>query len=206
MNNENGTRCTTVLLADARVLEDKTVFSRFLPTVNAERQRNIARRRLDEEKVLALAGGLLLDMLLERWGIQSQIEHDAYGKPRVRNHPEVYVSLTHSYPYAAAVIADHPCGIDVENRGRDLEPIVRRFFTSEEQAYARGDPARSTDIWCRKECCIKYDRPRDVRYIDTFAIPQDYCYRSFPLEGFSFEVLAPKGACAFGVVTFDERE
>ena len=190
-------------MADARSLLDKAVFSRLLPTVNAERQRDIAGKRFDEEKVLSLAGGLLLDMLLDRWNIPAEIEHDKQGKPRVRDHPEVYVSLTHSYPYAAAVISDRPCGIDLENRDRNLEAIARRYFTEGEKAYAGGAPARATDIWCRKECCIKYDKPRDVRLIDTFAIPKDYCYRSFPVEGFSLEVLAPRGACGFYEVTFE---
>ena len=60
MNNEKQRRCTTILLADARGLEDQAAFSHFLPTVNTERQRDIGCKRFDEEKVLSLAGGLLL--------------------------------------------------------------------------------------------------------------------------------------------------
>ena len=118
-------------MADARGLEDQAAFSHFLPTVNTERQRDIGCKRFDEEKVLSLAGGLLLDMLLDCWNIPAQIEHGRGGKPRVRNHPEVYVSLTHSYPYAAAVISDRPCGIDLERRDRELEAVARMYFTQD---------------------------------------------------------------------------
>ena len=189
-------------MADARGLEDQAAFSHFLPTVTTERQRDFGCKRFDAEKGLSRAGGLLVDMLLDCWNIPAQIEHGRGGKPRVRNHPEVYVSLTHSYPYAAAVISDRPCGIDLERRDRELEAVARRYFTQDEKAYSGGDRARTTDIWCRKECCIKYDKPRDVRFIDTFAIPEDYCYHSFPIEGFSFEVLAPRGDYMFHEVIF----
>ena len=86
MNNEKQRRCTTILLADARGLEDQAAFSHFLPTVNTERQRDIGCKRFDEEKVLSLAGGLLLDMLLDCWNIPAQIEHGRGGKPYLHPH------------------------------------------------------------------------------------------------------------------------
>lgn len=204
MNKANDQRCTTVLLADARCLEDKAVFSHFFLTVNAERQRDIVSRRFDKDKVLSLAGGLLLDMLLKRWDITAQIEHDSRGKPVVQGHPEVFVSLTHAYPYAAAVISDRPCGIDLENRSRNPEAIARKYFNEKEKAFSGTDQGKITDLWCRKECCIKFGLPGDIRFIDPFTIPEDYRYCSFPLDGFSFEVLIPKGDLAYHVVKFQE--
>lgn len=204
MNKYKKTRCTTVFLTDVRMLEDEEVFSRLFLTVNPERQRDIDSKGFDEEKVLSLAGGLLLDALLEHWGIAAEVEHDLQGKPVVKGCPDVFVSLSHSYPYAAAVIAAQPCGIDLESHDRDFGTIAKRFYSQKEREYAKEDPIKMAQIWCRKECIIKYERPQDVRNIDTFDIPEHYGYRSFPLEGFSFEVLIPKGACDYMEIDFSK--
>lgn len=190
MNKDNNKRCTTVFYTDARSLEDKAVFSQFFSLVNAERQRDIESKRFEKEKVLSLAGGLLLDALIKMWGIPSEIEHDHDGKPQIRDFPGIYVSLSHAYPYAAAMISQAPCGIDLEDRGRDLEAVARHCYSLREKAFAGDSQAKKTDIWCRKECFIKFGGPRDLRKIDTFDIPEDYAYTAVALEGFSFQILS----------------
>ena len=60
--------------------------------------------------------------------------------------------------------------LDIESRQRDLKAISRRCFNVRERQYAGEDPGRITDIWCRKECVIKFRGLQDVRRIDTFAI------------------------------------
>lgn len=193
MNKQIISRLTTILLADVRPLENSGTFTYFFSRVNEERRQTIETIRFDEEKVLSLAGGVLLDTLLMHWDIDASVTHDDDGKPCVPGFPWVFLSLTHAYPYAAAVISDHPCGIDIENQSRDLTGIFRRYYLPSEQAYVAGNPARATDIWCRKECIIKYDRPRDIRRIDTFAIGQDYRYLPISLPGFSCQALIPTG-------------
>lgn len=193
MNKQIISRLTTILLADVHPLENSDTFTYFFSRVNEERRQTIETIRFDEEKVLSLAGGVLLDGLSKLWGIDASVTHDDDGKPCVPGFPWVFLSLTHAYPYAAAVISHRPCGIDIENQSRDLTDIVRRYYLPSEQAYVAGNPARATDIWCRKECIIKYDRPRDIRRIDTFAIGQDFRYLPISLPGFSCQALIPTG-------------
>lgn len=204
MNKQNIPRLTTILLADGRPLENSDTFTHFFSLVNEERQRYIEKMRFDEEKVLSLAGGVLLDALLKLWRIDAPVIHDDEGKPCAAGFSSVFLSLTHAYPYAAAVISDCPCGIDIEDRSRDLSAIVRRYYLPQEKAYVGSHPARATDIWCRKECIIKYDRPQDVRLIDTFAIGEDYRYLHIPVPGFSCQALIPKGEYQFLRVHFEK--
>lgn len=206
MNKQDISRLTTILLADGRSLENRDIFAYFFSLVNEERKGTIEKMRFDEEKVLSLAGGVLLDALLRLWGIDAPVAHDEGGRPRVPGFPSVFLSLSHAYPYAAAVISHHPCGIDIEDQSRDLSGIVRRYYLPQEQAYAAGDPARATDIWCRKECVIKYDHPRDIRRIDTFAIGEDYRYLHIPVSGFSCQALIPKGEYRFLWADFQKEE
>lgn len=205
MEKQNPLRLTTILLADVRPLENSDIFTYFFSRVNEERKRTIETIRFDEEKVMSLAGGVLLDGLLKLWDIDASVTHDDDGKPCVPGFPWVFLSLTHAYPYDAAVISNRPCGIDIENQSRDLTGIVRRYYLPSEQAYAAGNPARATDIWCRKECIIKYDRPRDIRQIDTFAIGQDYRYLPISLPGFSCQALIPRGEYRFLRADFQQE-
>ena len=198
----NNRKETTILLTDVRPFEHEALFFQYLSRVNAERQCDIEKKQCAYDRYLSLGGGLLLDQLLREWGVHAQIQHDEQGKPVVFQHPELYVSLTHAYPYAAAMISDAPCGLDLERRDLDLGAVARRYFNEQEKRYAGADQNRITDIWCRKECVIKYRGPRDIREIDTFAIAPDYEYISLPLAGFSFEILKKKGVYRFAEVHF----
>lgn len=200
MNKTECKKKTIILLADVRSLENASLFAQYLSGVNAERRRDIQQKRYAKDRLLSLGGGLLLNLLLEQWEIASEILHDQHGKPFVKGHPEVFVSLTHAYPYAAAMICNAPCGLDMESRDRNLEAVARRYYNPREKAYAGNDPGKTTDIWCRKECVIKYHSPQDIGRIDTFAIPDDYEYLSLPLPGYSFEILKKKGDYLFRTV------
>lgn len=206
MKNETTMGITTILLADARPLEDEAVFSRLLGTVNAERQCDVQRKRFKEDQVLSLAGGLLLDELRRRWEIPEPVTHDPAGKPVIRGRPEVFLSLTHTYPYAAAMICWKPCGLDIERQNRKLEPVAARYYLESEKAWAGSDLARLTDIWCRKECMIKCLGFRDVRHIDTFRIPEGWQFLDRSLEGYSFQILLPEGPWALETLDFPTSE
>jgi len=204
MNNNK--KRTTILLTNVRIFEDTALFHYYLSKVNEERRCDIEHKRFAEDKFLSLGGGLLLDQLLMDWDIHSEIMHNEQGKPLVYKAPDVYVSLTHAYPYAAAMISDSPCGLDIERRNRNMEAVARRYYNDQEKRYAGNDQNRLTDIWCRKECFIKYSAPQDIRQIDTFSIPADYEYLSLPLPGYSFEILKRKGACLFREHTFQYKQ
>lgn len=203
MNNDK--RCTTILLTNTRIFEDAALFHYYLSKVNEERRCDVKNRRFAEDRLLSLGGGLLLDQLLADWNINSEIVHNEQGKPLVYLYPNVYVSLTHAYPYAAAMISHAPCGLDIEGRDRNLEAVARRYYNEQEKGYAGNDQNRITDIWCRKECFIKCCGPQDVRQIDTFSIPADYEYISLPLQGYSFEILKKKGAYLFREICFPAK-
>lgn len=77
----------------------------------------------------------------------------------------MYFSLSHSNLYAAAVISDKPCGIDIE-RVREYNPsIIKRFFTKFDQEYFEEEKEENknrafAEMWTYKEAtCKMLDRP-----------------------------------------------
>lgn len=82
---------------------------------------------------------------------------DAFGKPYLQ-HYDRYISLSHSSEYTAALISDHPCGIDVQVIVPKISRIVSKFVREDEFAFI---PETSNDIlyyhavWGAKESMYK---------------------------------------------------
>lgn len=180
---------TLAFFCDVRPLEDPALFERLFCKADPERQRRIEALRRGADRQLSLAGGLLLDFCLRTWGVCAQVAHSEQGRPFVPGHPAIHLSLTHCYPYAAALISRNPCGVDIERQSERLLPIMRRYYTAREQSFCAGDPSAAAVIWCRKECGVKCGHSGDIRAVDTFAIPEDYRYTSIRLDGCAFELL-----------------
>jgi 4'-phosphopantetheinyl transferase len=73
-----------------------------------------------------------------------------HGAPYVIGRPDLFVSLSHSHGWVAAMAATQPCGIDVQVVGR----VPDRALTDRERVLAPDDLARSR-LWARKEAVIK---------------------------------------------------
>jgi 4'-phosphopantetheinyl transferase superfamily len=68
-----------------------------------------------------------------------------------------HVSVSHSLPYAGAVMAKHPVGIDVQVVREIAEWSTHLFLSPEEDAQMRECtlPARVLHFWCAKEAAWK---------------------------------------------------
>lgn len=73
-----------------------------------------------------------------------------HGAPYVVDRPDLFVSLSHSDGYVAAIAATSRCGIDVQVVRR----VPDRALTETERAQATTDLQRSR-LWARKEAVIK---------------------------------------------------
>ena len=88
-----------------------------LASVSEHRKRKAEAFRFEKDRRLCLLAGMLLDQLLEAYGLRecdmTYIENE-YGKPLFAQHPELHFSLAHSEHMAAAALSTVPVGIDVE--------------------------------------------------------------------------------------------
>lgn len=89
------------------------------------------------------------------------IEFINYGrKLRINAPSELFCSLSHTYGWISAVIANHEVGIDIElsNRQIDIIRVAKRFFHSSEYQWIleSDEPSYSAlKLWVLKEAHVK---------------------------------------------------
>lgn len=115
------------------------------------------------------AARLLLDYALERdYGItDAEIAKTDKGKPCILNHPNVFISITHTHGIVAVAVSDSPVGIDCENLGELRLRVMEKMFTEDEREYVGDDPLRFYEIWTRKESYGKLTGTGLLRRMDS---------------------------------------
>lgn len=85
--------------------------------------------------------------------------HGRFGKPEVALPGAPHISLSHTTGLAAIVLADRPCGVDVELRRRSTDGVsVGRYFAEEERSLLSSSDRPNQDffeLWTRKEAVLK---------------------------------------------------
>lgn len=163
----------------------------------------------------------LLEMALKRDYPQIRtpvrLKKETNGKPFLADYPGIYISLSHSGPYAACAVADGPVGIDVEARRprRSFERVVQKLHPQERAALEQAEGAdRETlfyNLWVLKESFIKADgrglgiplnsfcmeaKVGEVLRIKGGIWGRDCFYRLYRLEGEN---------CSLGVCALDSE-
>ena len=91
-----------------------------------------------------------------------EVAFEGYGKPVFTDSP-LHFSLSHSGKFAAVLLSDAPCGVDVELAREPVEErLARRVLTERERAAGLD----FYDVWTRKECVGKLDG-RGLRALET---------------------------------------
>lgn len=82
------------------------------------------------------------------------IEVDDTGKPYLKNN-DTHISISHSYPMAAAMIhKGASCGIDLERPRHKLFSVREKFINGREKKYV-DDLYDLCAVWCGKEVLYK---------------------------------------------------
>lgn len=102
-----------------------------------------------------IVGRILVKSLCEKFDIEFQgIGKEDTGKPFL-NGSDVNISISHSFPIAAAMIhLDKPCGIDME-RPRDKHNYVKMKYLHASEMEFKDDLQKLCTIWCAKEVIYK---------------------------------------------------
>jgi phosphopantetheinyl transferase len=120
-----------------------------------------------------LAGRSVARILAQRYGVNEIIlEKDVNGKPHFRD-LNAGVSLTHSFPYAAAVVHEKEAvGIDLEQPSKKILKIAGRFLSPQEIENAGTDIGTLTTYWCAKEALYKWWGKKEIHFArDLFVHP-----------------------------------
>jgi 4'-phosphopantetheinyl transferase len=105
-----------------------------------------------QKRLEYLAGRALMKSMMEQLGHSYVgMRKDEAGKPFLKN-SDYQVSLSHSYPYAAAQVHySHPVGIDLEQPKEKLLRIASRVLSPSEEKDAGDHVTKHCIYWCAKE-------------------------------------------------------
>lgn len=85
---------------------------------------------------------------------------DEFGKPYLRDYPNLHYNLSHKKGAIVCAVSDKPVGVDIESVKKFDKRIAERFFTQNELAYIfaykRNQDKRFAEIWTRKEAYVKW--------------------------------------------------
>jgi 4'-phosphopantetheinyl transferase len=118
-----------------------------------------------------IAARVLLSDLLNTWGLNyNGLTKDEFGKPFLIGH-DFQISLSHSYPYVAAVIdKKRNVGIDLEQPKPKLLKIASRVLASDELEDAGTDIVKHCVYWCAKESLVKVHGKKDLIFSENLII------------------------------------
>lgn len=97
--------------------------------------------------------------------------YDDQGKPHLNN--DKYISITHSFQYAAIIISDEEVGIDIEKQRDKIIRIAHKFTPIEEYRTIANDDAlvrKLTIVWCAKESLYKSFAEKGVSFLQHIDV------------------------------------
>lgn len=115
---------------------------------------------LSVRHLLKLAGYSDLDLVYE-----------PCGRPYLKD--SSYISITHSFEFAAIIISQENVGIDIEKKRDKIIKISSKFCNLKEvEAVAcEKDPVEAfTEIWCAKEAMFKMCKSRSLSFKDHMEV------------------------------------
>lgn len=125
--------------------------------------------RNEKKRLEHLAGRFLLKHLEKDFPLL-HIKSDEHDKPRVA-HNQFYFSISHSFPYVAAVISPQvECGIDIQVWHPHIERLQHKFLSKREQLFFHNEPELITAAWCAKEAVYKWQGRRGIEFIEHLPI------------------------------------
>ena len=123
----------------------------------------------DIRRMEHLAGRFLLQHLQADFPLK-EILIDEHDKPYLDGN-EWYFSISHSWPYIAAVIDPiEETGIDIQTWNGKIERIKHKFLSEEEQEMLLHDQKYFTLAWCAKECAYKWHGKSGIAFIEELPI------------------------------------
>ena len=143
-------------------------------------------------------GFLCVRKLLNAFGYKDHdLFYDNSGKPLLKDGH--FISITHSYNYAAVVVSSCPVGVDIEKQRHKILNIASRFIDYESHYLNENSDKyiqKLTWIWCIKESLYKLYSKSGISFKKNFLVlpfgSEKYTTKAWILEGgkrLNFEAL-----------------
>jgi 4'-phosphopantetheinyl transferase len=127
-----------------------------------------------KDKKLSIGVEILLNHALDKIGIMDHIlDTDEYGKPYLKNYPDIHFNLSHSEKYVACAVSDSPVGVDIEYIHDIDMNIAKHYFYGTEYEYILNNKNKKKaffELWVLKESYMKMTGLGFRLALDEFCI------------------------------------
>lgn len=91
-------------------------------------------------------------IILEQEGLDTELVKDENGKPKLKDR---HISISHDSDYAAVMIANYDCGIDLQSVSEKVLRIKHKFFDDNDKMIVPNELNGLTIAWSIKEALHK---------------------------------------------------
>lgn len=134
-------------------------FSDLEGKLSQKRKERLQRIKTEEARLQSIAAELVLNRAVEENfpDIKTPViwDYDQYGKPYLKDYPDIFINISHSGEYAVCAISSAPVGVDIQFMRECNLKVADRYFTAEEMEYVKDIAERFYNIWVRKESFSK---------------------------------------------------
>jgi 4'-phosphopantetheinyl transferase len=149
-------------------------FNKIRSSVSKERIKKSSKYFYKKDRNLSIGVEILLNHALSKIDIFDPIfDTDKYGKPFLKNYPDIYFNLSHSEKYVACAVSDSPVGVDIEYiNDIDLNVAENYFFKSEYEYILNSTDQKKAffQLWVLKESYMKMTGLGFRLPLDEFSI------------------------------------
>jgi len=92
---------------------------------------------------------------IEQLGFNAELGYKASGQPYLVNHPDLFISISHSKGWIAVYISETPVGIDIESDNPRIL-MGTDYFVNDNESQFLGDLKSLHLIWGAKEAFYKW--------------------------------------------------
>ena len=104
-------------------------------------------------------------------GEECQVTYSKQGAPHIKNSQYKYLSVSHCADCVALRLSDKPCGVDIEQVGRNFERVARRYISPKERENLAVDSnLKMAAVWCAKEALYKMMGREGVDFLKDIEI------------------------------------
>ena len=154
-----------IYILDVRYLHREENYIDLYNKMPDFRKEKADKYRFMKDKACSVGAWGLLQYALSQMNIKDDTDviYNEFGKPFLKNHKDIFFSLSHSENMVMCAISDEAIGCDiqiVEDRNDNIRGLAKRFFAAGESEYIESLPDDEAKdafyrIWTVKESYIK---------------------------------------------------
>ncbi len=124
------------------------------------REKALRYRHQEGQLQSALAYAELCHALTLSYGILERPDFlwNEHGKPTLKHHPTIHFSMSHCQVAVGCMVADRPCGFDIETMRSASDSLLEKTMNELERERILNAPSPAmefTRLWTRKEAVFK---------------------------------------------------